>query len=103
MGVRLNLITFSHLRWNFVYQRPQHLLSRWAARHRVIFMEEPEFDAAGPPPWERQNPHPNVFVYRPHTPITSSGFNAEQLPVLRGLLLELMAREQITNYVCWFY
>ena len=35
------IIAFSHLRWDFVYQRPQHLLSRLAARHRVIFMEEP--------------------------------------------------------------
>ena len=34
-------ITFSHLRWNFVYQRPQHLLSRLSARHPVYFVEEP--------------------------------------------------------------
>ena len=36
-----HLIVFSHLRWNFVYQRPQHLLSRLAERFHVVFIEEP--------------------------------------------------------------
>ncbi|MFM0441395.1 glycosyltransferase family 1 protein [Paraburkholderia strydomiana] len=35
------LICFSHLRWSFVYQRPQHLLSRMARHTRVHFFEEP--------------------------------------------------------------
>ena len=35
------LIVFCHLRWRFVYQRPQHLLSRLASRWRVVFIEEP--------------------------------------------------------------
>ncbi len=36
-----HLIVFSHLRWNFVWQRPQHLLSRLGRRWRVVFVEEP--------------------------------------------------------------
>ena len=36
------LICFSHLRWNFVFQRPQHLMSRFARERRVIYWEEPE-------------------------------------------------------------
>ena len=39
---RLTLICFSHLRWNFVFQRPQHLLTRFARTQRVIYWEEPE-------------------------------------------------------------
>ena len=35
------LICFSHLRWNFVFQRPQHLMSRFARDMAVIFWEEP--------------------------------------------------------------
>ena len=35
------LICFSHLRWNFVFQRPQHLMSRFARNMDVIFWEEP--------------------------------------------------------------
>jgi hypothetical protein len=38
-----DLICFSHLRWEFVYQRPQHLLSRCAMKRRVFFVEEPVF------------------------------------------------------------
>src|SRR5690606_15691502 len=35
-----DIIVFSHLRWNFVYQRPQHIMSRFAKTYRVIFIEE---------------------------------------------------------------
>ena len=35
------LICFSHLRWNFVFQRPQHLMSRFARETNVIYWEEP--------------------------------------------------------------
>jgi len=36
-----HLIVLSHLRWNFVYQRPQHLVSRLARHFPVLFLEEP--------------------------------------------------------------
>lgn len=36
-----DVICFSHLRWNFVFQRPQHLLTRWARETRVFYIEEP--------------------------------------------------------------
>ena len=35
------LLCFSHLRWDFVWQRPQHLLTRAAASYRVVVFEEP--------------------------------------------------------------
>jgi UDP-galactopyranose mutase len=41
------LICFSHLRWNFVFQRPQHLMCRFAREMNVVFWEEPvEIDAS---------------------------------------------------------
>lgn len=42
------LLCFSHLRWDFVYQRPQHLLTEAAANYRVYFIEEPEFGSGMP-------------------------------------------------------
>jgi len=45
---RSSVIFFSHLRWDFVFQRPQHIVSRWAKDHRVFFWEEPVFDARAP-------------------------------------------------------
>jgi UDP-galactopyranose mutase len=38
---RTTLLCFSHLRWNFVFQRPQHLISRFAREMTVIYWEEP--------------------------------------------------------------
>ena len=35
------LLCLSHLRWSFVYQRPQHLMSRFARDFNVLFAEEP--------------------------------------------------------------
>ena len=38
-----DLLCFSHLRWDFVYQRPQHLMSRFAKQFKTFFIEEPIF------------------------------------------------------------
>ena len=46
-----DLLVFSHLRWDFVYQRPQHLMSRFARDRRVFFIEEP-IDHDGEPKWK---------------------------------------------------
>ena len=42
------LICFSHLRWDFVTQRPQHLMNRFATDHRVVVWEEPVYEGANP-------------------------------------------------------
>ena len=42
------LIVFSHLRWGFVYQRPQHLMSALAERLPILFVEEPVHTAGAP-------------------------------------------------------
>ena len=36
-----DVLCFPHLRWNFVFQRPQHLMTRCARERRVFFIEEP--------------------------------------------------------------
>lgn len=40
--MKKDLLCFSHLDWNFVYQRPQHLLTRFANRYNVYYFEEPK-------------------------------------------------------------
>ncbi|HEX3129087.1 MAG TPA: hypothetical protein VH394_17270, partial [Thermoanaerobaculia bacterium] len=49
-GSRPDLVCLSHLRWDFVYQRPQHLMSRFARDRRVFFFEEPIWEAEGSEP-----------------------------------------------------
>jgi glycosyltransferase involved in cell wall biosynthesis len=41
-----DLLCFSHLRWNFVFQRPNHLMVRCAQKRRVFFIEEPVFEGS---------------------------------------------------------
>src|ERR1700712_3277875 len=38
-----DLVCFSHLRWDFVFQRPQHLMARFTNYFRIFFIEEPMF------------------------------------------------------------
>ena len=98
-----SIVVFSHLRWNFVYQRPQHLLSRLAAKRPVFFVEEPELDPTGPPRFERSTPQPNVTVLRPRTPVQSPGFHPEQLTVLEPMVAELARELDGTTLVAWLY
>jgi hypothetical protein len=62
------LICFSHLRWNFVYQRPQHLLSRAATDYRVVFFEEPIFEADTEPTLRLIEQQSGVVVATPTFP-----------------------------------
>jgi len=39
-AMEIDIICFSHLRWKFVYQRPQHLMSRAALSSRIFYFEE---------------------------------------------------------------
>src|SRR2546422_774955 len=97
------IIVFSHLRWDFVYQRPQHLLSRLASKRRVIFIEEPIADENAAPRWEKTSPQKNVFVFRPRTPSPSRGYSDEQLFYLKPLVADLIREENLSDYVLWFY
>src|SRR3954449_9045902 len=83
------ILVFSHLRWNFVYQRPQHLLSRLAATRPVFFIEEPEYDPYGPVGGNHSPPLPNVTVLRPGTPVQAPGSPADQLAALEPLMADL--------------
>ncbi len=98
-----DLIVFSHLNWDFVYQRPQHLLSRMAASHRVFFIQEQACVAGEDPHWDFDTPAPNVLVCKPCTNLASPGFSDEQLSVLKVLLKQLVREQKLENYVLWLY
>ncbi|MDP8955034.1 MAG: glycosyltransferase [Actinomycetota bacterium] len=53
------MVVFSHLRWTFVWQRPQHLISRLARRQRTWFVEEP-LPCDVPAPRLGHEPHGDV-------------------------------------------
>jgi UDP-galactopyranose mutase len=94
------IIVFSHLRWDFVYQRPQQLLSRLAANFPVVFVEEPVFHEKETF-FKTYSPAPNVLVCQPNTPVNMPGFHDDQLPHLRKLLRQLV--RDYDDHIAWFY
>ena len=95
-----DLVCLSHLRWDFVYQRPQHLMSRFARAGRVFFFEEPVFDEP-PARLEVSERAGGVRVAVPHLPAGLSPAEAEAAQ--RDLLETLLADHAVTDFVLWFY
>ena len=96
-AVDYDVVCLSHLRWDFVWQRPQHLLSRCAQERRVFFVEDPILGAEQPrlSVSRRRN---GVVVCVPHLP-EGADANAET----SALLEQLLADQQVSEYVLWFY
>ncbi|GAB4029542.1 glycosyltransferase family 1 protein [Spirosoma jeollabukense] len=94
-----DLICFSHLRWNFVYQRPQHLLSRAARRWRIWYIEEP-IQGDSPGLVVSQVSH-QLSVVVPRLP---PGLDPDEaLQYQRDLLDQLLTEQHIQNYALWYY
>ncbi|HEU4405047.1 MAG TPA: glycosyltransferase family 1 protein, partial [Polyangiaceae bacterium] len=95
-----DLICLSHLRWDFVYQRPQHLLSRCARERRVFFVEEPVRDE-GPPRLEVDERPGGVRVCVPKLPPGAGEAEAERLQ--SAMLRELVRAADVRDHVAWYY
>jgi glycosyltransferase involved in cell wall biosynthesis len=95
------LICFSHLRWDFVFQRPQQLLTRAARHMRVIFVEEPIFERDAAARLELQMREPNVLVVTPHLP---RGLTDNECVFLqRSLINGLLASQPDGPRIMWYY
>lgn len=102
------IVVFSHLRWNFVWQRPQQFLTRFAPNHRILFIEEPYYDLS---PEEQpfltlEAVAPNIMVAAAH--LAPAHREDSELPSIQRRL----AREAITTAnlsgefdqpVLWYY
>ncbi len=96
-----DVVCLSHLRWDFVFQRPQHLLTRFARGHRVFFIEEPIFDEH-----EQDNMHcavkeGGVIVVTPHLPVGLD--HREVIDRQRLLVNDLFRKREIAQYALWYY
>jgi beta-glucosidase/6-phospho-beta-glucosidase/beta-galactosidase len=105
---RYGIVVFSHLRWGFVWQRPQQFLSRFAKKHRILFIEEPFFDLkeGSDPRIDYHQVMPNVTVVTPH--VSASWNRNPQLPQkLREFAKEAINRINETGEfdrpVLWYY
>ncbi|HET9887731.1 MAG TPA: glycosyltransferase [bacterium] len=95
------IVVHSHLRWSFVWQRPQQTHSRLAQRHRILFLEEPVLDEAGPERLEITIPSRNLWVACPRlSTLSDAGERVAKL--LRDATAGLLGR-RFSNAVHWLY
>jgi hypothetical protein len=93
-------ICFSHLRWDFVFQRPQHLMTRFAKDRRVVIFEEPTL-IDGEARLDLRPDATGVTVAVPRLPHGVEGEAAEAQ--LKRLLDGLVVAMAIERPVLWYY
>jgi glycosyltransferase involved in cell wall biosynthesis len=95
------LVCFSHLRWDFVWQRPQHLLSRAARHYRVLVVEEPIFRAGVAPHMDVSARPGGITVAVPMLP---EGLAHEDVILeQRELVEDLLDRQPKAPRIFWYY
>ncbi len=95
------LLCLSHLRWNFVWQRPQQLMSRAVKDFDVVFFEEPIAEQGTAPRLEMRTDSSGVIVCAPVVPAGWSGARVDMLQ--RKLLDELLAGFSGAALATWYY
>lgn len=94
------LLCLSHLRWGFVYQRPQHVMSRLAKSYDVLFFEEPIFADTQHPELESSMPVSGIKVLVPRLP---SGLDPQQIATAqRQLLDDYLAEHGSGELLLWY-
>jgi UDP-galactopyranose mutase len=100
MDTSYDIVCLSHLRWDFVFQRPHHLLVRHAGRQRVFFVEEPVFGAECPRLEVRES-EPAVFVVVAH--LQGEVADESTALMMRGLLQGFLREQKASRYLLWYY
>jgi UDP-galactopyranose mutase len=97
------LLCFSHLRWNFVFQRPQHLMCRFSREMTVIYWEEPveigHRETAYLQVREAQDA-PNVRIVVPHLP---QGMPEDAREATLNRLLDAHVSSVRGALIAWYY
>jgi len=97
------LICFSHLRWNFVFQRPQHLMSRFARGMTVIYWEEPVEIPRGETAYLKvrdADDFPNIRLVVPHLP---EGMPQDAREAALARLLDAHLAAVRGPLIAWYY
>jgi UDP-galactopyranose mutase len=96
------LVCFSHLRWNFVHQRPQHLMGHASASHLVYVFEEPIFDTEiTEPQLKLRSDTSGAWIAVPHLP---DGIDEDHAAEMQGNLLDqLLEPYAASRTTFWYY
>jgi UDP-galactopyranose mutase len=96
----VDVVCLSHLRWNFVFQRPQHLMSRCARTRRVYFVEEPIVEPGNTPRLHTSESDGVTVV----VPVLPDGLDTLAVSAAQRTLLDaFFGQEGIADYVLWYY
>src|SRR5215210_9563191 len=95
------LVCFSHLRWDFVWQRPQHLLSRAVKHYDVLIIEEPTFERGATPRMDVSKRPGGITIAVPRLPEGLSEY--EIVAWQRRLVDRLLGREPDSPRILWYY
>jgi glycosyltransferase involved in cell wall biosynthesis len=95
----MEIVCFSHLRWDFVFQRPQHLLTRFADHFSIYYIEEPLFHQEHD--HYSEVVHSNIHIVKPH--LKGSPDDADAIKRQKFLLKNLFFKHKINDYILWYY
>ncbi len=94
------LICFSHLRWDSIHRRPQHLLTRFARHFPVVYIEEVVYDDGGNR-LEVSIIAENIQVIVPH--LQNGLDESESVGIQKELLAGFFIEHDIAQYTLWYY
>lgn len=100
-----DLVCFAHLHWDFVWQRPQHLLSRFAQHGRVFYVEEPFYHADDliEPHMEAKERQHGLQVLVVHLPSRLRADEAAADQAQFEVLSRYFDEQGIDKYIFWYY
>ncbi|WP_194776266.1 glycosyltransferase [Pararhodonellum marinum] len=97
----MQLVCFSHLSWKFVYQRPQHLLSRFTKKYTVYYVEEYVSNTEEDGYYINVTDE-NVTVIVPHLNNRKQG-EINEAKRVENILKKLFKEQAIHSYLFWYY
>jgi len=96
-----DFVCFSHLRWGFVHQRPQHLMTRFAREFRLFYVEEPVATDAAEPGLAVYDAENGIKLLVPLLPQGMAGAEADAAQ--RAVLARHFAEIGIERPILWYY
>jgi len=95
----LDVVCMCHLRWDFVFQRPQHLMTRFGRERRVFLIEEPVNGDASETLRVRREGKVTIA-----TPVLSPDIGEDtRVELIRSRLTRFLAEEGVSDYALWYY
>ncbi|RWM15121.1 MAG: glycosyltransferase family 1 protein [Mesorhizobium sp.] len=95
------LLCFSHLRWNFVHQRPQHILTLASKQQQLIYFEEPVFEERHYPFMRMKDESPKIRIVTPVLPVGISATKADAIQ--RRFVDQIVTSVPHTRLTVWYY